>query len=124
MTMQEPGGGKPLSRQQIIDYLRHKAEMEQSSSKPLVATELYDKSNLSLVTETPPHMVMTKVRLRLILAAMDPKRIKPLLECFIDIYNEEMISYKRQGRQEYLGALQALAEAGPGIGGESNVSMR
>jgi len=124
MAMQEPGGGKPLSRQQIIDYLTHKAQMEQSSNKPLGATELYDNTNLSLVTETPPHMVMTKVRLRLILAAMDPKRTKALIESFVDIYNEEMISYKRQGRQEYLGALQALAEASPGAGGEANVSMR
>ena len=123
MVMQEPKG-KGLSRSQIISYLTHKAENEMASNKPLVATELYDKSNLSLVTETPPHMVMTKVRLRLLLAAMDPKRTKPLIECFVNIYNEEMISYKRQGRQEYLGALQALAEASPGAGGEANVLMR
>lgn len=113
---------KGLTRQQIMAFLQHKQEMEMASSKPLVATELYDLNNLSLVTENPPHMVMAKVRLRLVLAAMDPKRTKPLIQCFINFYNEEMISYKRQGRQEYLGALQALAESTSG--GEASVSMR
>jgi hypothetical protein len=67
-------------------------------------------------------MVMAKIRLRLVMAAMDPKRVKSLIECFIEYYNEEMISYKRQGRNEYLGALQALADANPA--GEQTVSVR
>jgi hypothetical protein len=111
-----------LTRAQIIQYLQHKAEMEMSSSRPLVATELYNVDNLALVTENPPHMIMAKVRLRLIIAAMDPKRTEPLLQCFLRFYNEEMISYKRQGRQEYLGALQALAESSGGS--DPTVSMR
>jgi hypothetical protein len=124
--MQEQKG---LTRQQILDYLKHKAEVMQQSSRPLVATELYDSSNLSLVTENPPHMVVAKVRLRLVLEAQNPKRGPAedlstwLLSKFIQFYNEEMVSFKRQGRQEYLGALQALVESSGG-GGEPTVSMR
>lgn len=114
---------RKLSRQQMIQYLVHKNDMEAQSGKPLVATELFSTDNLALKTENPPHMVMSKVRLRLILAAQDPKRTISLIQCFINYYNEEMISFKRQGRQEYLGALQALAEQSAG-GGEPTVSMR
>ncbi|MEM3426779.1 MAG: hypothetical protein QW212_00765 [Nitrososphaerales archaeon] len=110
-----------LTRAQLIQYLQRKAELQEAANKPLVATELYDPSKLSLVTENPPTMVLTKVRLRLILAAMDPNRKKPLIELFIQYYNEEMISYKRQGRHEYLGALQALAETNMS---EPNVSLK
>lgn len=123
--MAEPSGGRQeLSRAQMMAYLKHKAEVEQTSGKPLVATELYDMDNLSLVTENPPHMIMVKVRLRLIIAACDPKRQKSLLELFIQYYNEEMVAYKRQGRQEYLGALQAMASGNMSEQGEPSVNLR
>jgi hypothetical protein len=122
MVMQ-PGEPKGLTRNQILQYLQRKAEMQEAAQRPLVATELYDPTKLSLVTENPPHMVMAKVRLRLVLAAMDTTRKEPLINCFLRFYNEEMISYKRQGRQEYLGALQALAES-TSPGGEPTVNLR
>ena len=62
----------------------------------------------ALVTENPPRMVVSKVRMKIILAASDPNRTKPLIQVFLEEYNKEMVGFERKGRLEGLGALQAL----------------
>lgn len=97
---------KGLSKQQIIDYFQSKADSENSKSD--LWKELYDKDDLSLVTENHAHMILPKVRMRLIVEAINPKRQKPLVQVWLDSFNAEMISFNRQGRLEGLGALQAM----------------
>ena len=46
--------------------------------------------------------------MKLLLAASDPDRTKPLVQIFIEEYNREMVGFERKGRLEGLGALQAL----------------
>ncbi len=101
--------GLGISKSELKAYL--KAKMSEEGSHPLVTKELYDRDDgdYTLVTENHPRMLPNKIRLRVLLAAMDPDRTKPLIQVFLEAYNEEMISFKRQGRQEYLGALQALS---------------
>lgn len=113
-----PGFG--VTRKQLIEAL--KARIEGEGLRPLVAKELYDVEDLSLVTETHGSMIVPKVRMRILLAAMDKDREKPLLQVFLESYNKEMVSYERQGRLEYLGALQALASAAEGE--EGVISLR
>lgn len=113
-----PGLG--ITRGQLIDYLRRRLEDE--GTRPLVAKELYDREDLSLVTETHGPMIVPKVRMRILIEAMKPDRKKPLLQVLLEAYNQEMVSYERQGRLEYLGALQALATAG--IEEEGVISLR
>ncbi len=98
-----------LSRDQLIQYFKRKYESSDTRSE--VVRELYDKEDKSLVTETFAQMVLPKVGLKVLLAALDPKNTKPLIEVWLNAYNDEMISFKRQGRLELLGALQALAAA-------------
>ena len=52
--------------------------------------------------------------------AANPDRTKSLVAVFIEEYDRRMISFKRKGRLELLGALQALAESE----GSEEVSMR
>ena len=101
--------GLGITKTELRAYLKHKQEEE--GGRPLITSELYSRedNDYSLVTENHPRMLPNKIRLRVLLAAMDPNRTKPLIQVFLEAYNEEMISFKRQGRQEYLGALQALS---------------
>jgi len=108
----ENGGERPIpgfgiSRNQLLDYLKRRTQEDQL--RPLITKELYDAEDLSLVTETFARMIIPKVRMRIILAAQDQKREKPLLQVFLEEYNKEMVSFERKGRLEYLGALQALS---------------
>lgn len=96
-----------LTKEQLLTYFRRR--YSESDQRSEVVREMYDKDDLSLVTETHAQMVLPKVGLKVLLAAMDPKRTKTLMEVWLDAYNAEMISFKRQGRHELLGALQALA---------------
>lgn len=109
-----PGLG--LTRKELLDYL--KAHSTEAQQRPAFLKYLYDVDDWlnvgALITENTPRMVATKVRLKVILAASDPKREKPLIQVFLEEYNREMVALMRQGRQEALGALQALAEAGGG----------
>ena len=98
-----------MTRNQVISILREQEESQRM--KPEILKQLYDNDNKTLITETPPSMIMTKIRMRMVLAITDPRRTKPLIEVFLDAYNEEMISLRRQGRQELLGALQLLSQS-------------
>ena len=110
--------GLGLTREELIDYL--KAHTEDMGSRPQFLKYLYDIEDWlnegAMVSENTPRMIMTKIRLKLILAASDPKRKKPLVQIFLEEYNREMIALDRQGRQEALGALQALANSEDGSG--------
>lgn len=101
--------GLGITKAELRAYL--KLKLQEEGGHPLVTKELYsrDDDDYTLVTENHPRMLAHKIRLRVLLAAMDPNRTKPLIQVFLEAYNEEMISFKRQGRQEYLGALQALS---------------
>ena len=112
------GKSKNLSKEQLLDILRGGQE---ESVKPAAVRELFDtKGDLTLKTETPPRMILPLVRMRVIEEAANPDRTISLVQVFIQEYDRRMISYKRKGRLELLGALQALAES---EGGEE-VSMR
>ena len=101
--------GTKLTREQLINFLRRKEE--ESDTTPYVVKALFG-DDLSLVTETHARMIVPKVRMRLLLAASDPDREKPLIQVFLEEYNKEMVNFERKGRLELLGALQALAAEG------------
>lgn len=101
--------GMGIRRSELRDWLRRR--QEQDNTRPQFLQELYDKEDLSLVTETPPRMVIPKVRMKLILAAIDPTREKSLIAVWLEEYDKVMVSYLRQGRLEALGGMQALAAA-------------
>ena len=113
MTQERPqlpavtGKAAGLNKEQLIAYFKRK--YEQGDTRSEVVRELYDRDDKSLVTETHAQMVLPKVGIRVMLAAMDPLNKKPLMQVWLDAYNDEMISFKRQGRLELLGALQALS---------------
>ncbi len=113
--------GLGITKTELKDYL--KSKLQEEASRPLVASELYarDDNDYTLVTENHPRMLANKIRLRVLLAAMDPSRTKPLIQVYLQAYNEEMISFKRQGRQEYLGIAQALSSQ---EGEERPISLR
>lgn len=107
--MAKKEGGK-LTRDQLIAFLQRKEE--ETDSTPYVVKALFG-DDLSLVTETHARMIIPKVRMRLLLAASDPDREKPLVQVFLEEYNKEMVNFERKGRLELLGALQALAAEAP-----------
>ena len=96
-----------LSKDQLVEYFKRK--YSQTDTRSEVVRELYDREDKSLVTETHAQMILPKVGIKVLIAAQDPKRTKSLLQVWLEAYNDEMISFKRQGRHELLGALQALA---------------
>jgi len=110
----KPIPGLGISREQLIDIL--KARSEEAELKPAFMKYLFDIKDWlnegSLITETPNRMIVTKVRMKLLLAAADIERTKPLIQVFIEEYNKEMIGFERKGRLEGLGALQALLTEG------------
>ena len=100
---------KGLTKERLLEILRGSQE---ESIKPAAVRELFNtKDDLTLKTETPPRMVLPLVRMKILEAAADPDRTKSLVGVFIEEYDKRMISYKRKGRLELLGALQALAES-------------
>ena len=102
---------RKLTREEILQYIRRITTAQEAGSTPTVVKVLYDPANLALVTETPPRMVVPLVRMKLLLAATDPDRKISLIEVFIQEFDRRMVSYKRKGRLEMLGALQAIAES-------------
>lgn len=106
---------KELSKEELLAILK---EEESEGVKPAAVKELFNtKDDLTLKTETSPRMVSTLVRMKILEAAADPDRTKSLVEVFIEEYDKRMISFKRKGRLELLGALQALAEGEAAIEG-------
>lgn len=107
MTMPNAEGPKKgLTREQLVEYFKRK--FQDSDNKSELWKELYDKQDMTLVTETHAHMVIPKVRMKMIMHAIDPKRTESLIDLWLRDFNGEMVSFKRQGRLEGLGALQAL----------------
>lgn len=110
----KPIPGLGITREQLIDIL--KARAEEAELKPAFMKYLFDIKDWlnegSLITETPNRMIVTKVRMKLLLAASDTTRTKPLVQVFIEEYNKEMVGFERKGRLEGLGALQALLAEG------------
>lgn len=106
----KPIPGLGITRDQLIEII--KARTEETELKPAFMRYLFDIKDWlnegSLITETPNRMIITKVRMKLLLAASDPTRTKPLVQIFIEEYNKEMVGFERKGRMEGLGALQAL----------------
>lgn len=106
----KPIAGLGITRDQLLGWLR--AKQEQTEQRPAFMRYLYDLEDWmgegALVTENPPRMVINKVRMKIILAAADPNRTKPLVQIFLEEYNKEMVGFERKGRLEGLGALQAL----------------
>ncbi len=104
---EEEGGG--LGRQKLLEILKKRWGSESSPSQ--VATALFpEEGDKSMITENHAQMIIPKIRMRVLEAARDRKRKKSLVAVFLEAFNEEMISFERKGRFEYLGALQALAE--------------
>ena len=109
---------KNLNKEQLLEILR---SGQDEAIKPAAVRELFNtKDDLTLKTETPPRMILPLVRMRVIEEAANPDRKISLVQVFIEEYDRRMISLKRKGRLELLGALQALAES---EGGEE-ISMR
>ena len=97
---------KGLSKEQLVEYFKRRFTEVDTRSE--LWKELYDREDLTLVTENHPNIIPSKLRMRMILRAIDPKRKESLIDGWIKDFNGEMVSYKRQGRLEGLGALQAL----------------
>ena len=109
---------KNLTKEQLLEILRGGQD---EAIKLAAVRELFNtKDDLTLKTETPPRMILPLVRMRVIEEAANPDRTISLVQVFIQEYDRRMISFRRKGRLELLGALQALAES---EGGEE-VSMR
>ena len=99
---------KNFTKEDLLEVLRRG---EDEGVKPAAVRELFNATDdLTLKTETPPRMIMTLVRMKILEAAADPSRTQSLIQVFVEEYDKRMISYKRKGRLELLGALQALAE--------------
>lgn len=109
------------TKEELIDILRGEQDEEQ---RPTAVKELgfgpAKDGDMTLKTETPPRMVMTLVRMRVLEAARDPERTESLVSIFIDEFDRRMVSLNRKGRLELLGALQALASAE----GDREISIR
>ncbi len=87
-------------------------EIEAEAAIPLAIRRMFpsggtEEDQLSMITETPPHMVMPLVRMKLVAAAMDPKRTQSLLEIFMQEYDRRMVSKGREGRKEFIEIMQA-----------------
>lgn len=87
----------------------HKDEQDEDllSAIPLAIKRLYpdgdkDPRELSMVTETPPHMIMPLVRMRMVSESLKEGRERSLLEIFVDEFDRRMISRARRGREEFI----------------------
>ena len=98
--------GAKLTLEQLKSYFKER--MQQGDNKSELWKELYDTEDKTMVTENHPTVIPTKLRIKMVIHALDPKRTKSLAELWVKDFNEEMVSYKRQGRLEGLGALQAM----------------
>lgn len=99
---------KGLSRMEYLQWLQARFSQVAQDNKSNLWKSLYESIDKTLVTENPPYIIATKLRMRMIEHALDRERTKPLVQCWREDFNDEMIAYKRQGRLEGLGALQAL----------------
>ena len=107
-----PGLG--ITREQLLGWLR--AKKEEQMGRPAFMTLFHDLDDWmnegALITENPPRMVLNKIRMKIILAAADPERTKPLIQVFLEEYNREMVGFERKGKLEDMGMMQALMAEG------------
>jgi len=97
--------------EELVDLLRRDQEEEQRS--PAVKELGFgpaQSGDMTLRTETPPRMVNTLVRMKVLEEARNPNRTESLVSIFIKEYDKRMVSLNRKGRLELLGALQAMAD--------------
>ncbi len=78
--------------------------------RPAAVRELFNSTDMTLKTETPPKMVPIMVRLRVLRAAANPRRKQSLVEVFVDEFDRRMVSINRKGRLELLAAMQAVSQ--------------
>jgi len=104
---------KEKIKEQLLDRVARAIGSGDGGVRPAAVRELFspDDDDMPMKTETPPRMVVTLVRLKLLEEARRLDRKKSLIQIFIEEYDKRMISYNRKGRLELLGALQALAES-------------
>jgi hypothetical protein len=106
----KPIPGLGITREQLLGWLR--AKREEQLSRPAFMTLFHDLDDWmnegALITENPPRMVLSKIRMKIVLAASDPTRTKPLIQVFLEEYNREMVSFERKGKLEDMGMMQAL----------------
>lgn len=107
----EKGKNYTPTKDELIDILRRDREQDQRS--PAVRELGFDNADgdMTLRTETPPRMIMTLVRMKVLEAARDPDRSESLVSVFVKEFDRRMVSLNRKGRLELLGALQAIAES-------------
>lgn len=80
---------------------------EDDSAIPLAIKRLYPNGkigprDLSMVTETPPHMILPLVRMRMVAESLKDDREQSLLEIFVEEFDSRMISRARKGREEFI----------------------
>ena len=97
---------KSLDKAQLLAYFKRR--FEQNDQRSDIVKELYDKTDLTLVTEYQAQIILPMVGVKVYEAALDPNRTKPLIQVWRESYNECMVAFRRQGRLELLGGLQAL----------------
>lgn len=106
----KPIPGLGITREQLLGWLR--AKREEQLGRPAFMTLFHDLEDWmnegALITENPPRMILNKIRMKIILAACDPGRTKPLIQVFLEEYNREMVSFERKGKLEDMGMMQAL----------------
>ena len=99
------------TKEEILAVLRRDQEEEQRNpAVKELGYGLNSEGDMSMKSETPPRMVHTLVRMKVLEAARDPDRTESLISVFIREYDKRMVSLNRKGRLELLGALQAMAE--------------
>lgn len=87
------------------------ADYDEDDVRPQAVRELFDgSSDLTLKTEVPPRMIIPLLRMKIVLEAHNPRRTKPLVQIFREEYMRLMVSLKRRGRLELLGALRVQSE--------------
>ena len=100
------------TKEEILAVLRRDQEEEQGSpAVKELGYGLTSDGDMSMKSETPPRMVHTLVRMKVLEAARDPDRTESLVAVFVREYDRRMVSLNRKGRLELLGALQAMAES-------------
>lgn len=100
------------TKEELLAVLRREQEDEQRSpAVKELGFGLVSDNDMTLRSETPPRMIQTLVRMKVLEAARDPERTESLVAIFIREYDRRMVSLNRKGRLELLGALQAMAES-------------
>ena len=85
---------------------RPRNRRDEESELPQAITELFPDDiaddKLTMITETPPHLIMRMVQLEVVAAALDPKRKVPLSKIWKQAFDRRMISKGREGRKEFI----------------------